>query len=297
MIPKPAYSIIIALIFTLLTFSNTHAISIQVQPNEVVPGDVFLLKILGNIDPDTQAEFMDHKFALYPVAEDLFIALLPVDINTDPDKYNISVLHGEVKYHAKLHVKAHEFKTIRLVLPEEKVTLSPKNQERAVREASLLKKIWMQNTEKIWNQNFITPTDTELSEVFGVKRIMNEKKTSIHRGVDYRGKKGTPVRAINAGTVALNDDLFFGGNTLVVDHGMGLYSIYMHLSKFNVSAGDKVDKGKVVGFIGSSGRSTGPHLHMSVKLGGVSVNPESFFKLELQATQGQSSRGTKVQRN
>ena len=254
--------------------------SIQLQPNEVVPGDVFLLKVLGNIDPDTQAEFMGHKFTLYPAAEDSFIALLPVDINTDPDTYNISVTHGEVKYHAELHVKAHEFKTIKLVLPEEKVSLSPKNQERAVREASLLKKIWMQNTEKTWNQNFIAPTDTELSEVFGVKRIMNEKKTSIHRGVDYRGKKGTPVRAINAGTVSLNDDLFFGGNTLVVDHGMGLYSIYMHLSKFNVSAGDKVDKGKVVGFIGSSGRSTGPHLHMSVKLGGVSVNPESFYKLE-----------------
>lgn len=280
MIPKPAYRILVALIFTLLTFSNAHAISIQPQPNEVVPGDVFLLKVQGDIDPDTQVEFMGHKFALYPVADALFIALLPVDINTDPDTYKISVFHGEIRHHAELHVKAHEFKTIRLALPEEKVTLSPKNQERAVREASLLKKIWMQNTEKIWDQNFITPTDTELSEEFGVKRIMNEKKTSIHRGVDYRGKKGTPVKAINAGTVALNDDLFFGGNTLVVDHGMGLYSIYMHLSKFNVSAGDKVDKGKVVGFIGSTGRSTGPHLHMSVKLGGVSVNPESFYKLE-----------------
>jgi hypothetical protein len=278
--PKLAHTILVALIFTLLMFSNALAISIQIQPKEVVPGDVFLLKILGDIDPDTHAEFMGHKFALYPVAENSFIALLPVDINTDPDTYNISITHGEVKYHAEMHVKAHKFKTIQLVLPEEKVTLSPKNQERAVREASLLKKIWMQNTEKTWNRNFIAPTDTELSEVFGVKRIMNEKKTSIHRGVDYRGKKGTPVRAINAGTVALNDDLFFGGLTLVVDHGMGLYSIYMHLSKFNVSAGDKVDKGKVVGFIGSSGRSTGPHLHMSVKLGGVSVNPESFFKLE-----------------
>lgn len=280
MISKPAYRILVALILTLLTFSNAHAISIQPQPNEVVPGDVFLLKVQGDIGPDTQVEFMGHKFALYPVADALFIALLPVDINTDPDTYKISVLYGEVRHHAELHVKAHEFKTIRLALPEEKVTLSPKNQERAVREASLLKKIWMQTTEKIWDQNFITPTDTELSEEFGVKRIMNEKKTSIHRGVDYRGKKGTPVKAINAGTVALNDDLFFGGNTLVVDHGMGLYSIYMHLSKFNVSAGDKVDKGKVVGFIGSTGRSTGPHLHMSVKLGGVSVNPESFYKLE-----------------
>ncbi len=113
------------------------------------------------------------------------------------------------------------------------------------------------------------------------RAIMNEKKTSVHKGTDFRGETGTPVKSINSGTVILTGDLFFGGNTLIVDHGMGLYSVYMHLSKFNVSDGDRVSKEQVIGFVGSSGRATGPHLHMSVKLQGVSINPESLFKLEL----------------
>ena len=99
--------------------------------------------------------------------------------------------------------------------------------------------------------------------------------------MDFRGKTGAPVKAVNSGTVVLSQDLFYGGNTLVVDHGMGLYSVYMHMSGFNAKNGDKVLKEQVVGFVGSSGRATGPHLHLSVKLNGLSVNPESLFKLEL----------------
>ena len=99
--------------------------------------------------------------------------------------------------------------------------------------------------------------------------------------MDFRGREGTPVKALNSGTVVFNKDLFYGGNTLIVDHGMGLYSVYMHLSKFTASKGEKVTKGQTVGLVGMSGRATGPHLHLSVKLQGVSVNPESLFKLEL----------------
>ncbi len=89
------------------------------------------------------------------------------------------------------------------------------------------------------------------------------------------------MRAINSGTVVLIEDLFFGGNTLILDHGMGLYSVYMHLSKINVSKGEKISKRQIIGLVGMSGRTTGPHLHLSVKLQGISVNPESLFKLEL----------------
>ena len=131
------------------------------------------------------------------------------------------------------------------------------------------------------DRKFSHPTDTETSTLFGVKRIMNEVKTSVHRGMDFRGKTGTPVKAINSGTVVLTEDLFYGGNTLIVDHGMGLYSVYMHMSKFETKKGNQVSKGDVIGLIGSSGRVTGPHLHMSVKLNGISVNPESLFDLDL----------------
>ena len=99
--------------------------------------------------------------------------------------------------------------------------------------------------------------------------------------MDFRGKEGTPIQSLNAGTVVLNQDLFYGGNTLIVDHGMGLYSIYMHLSEFKTAKGDRVNKGQTVGLVGMSGRATGPHLHLSLKLNGVGVNPESLFNLEL----------------
>jgi murein DD-endopeptidase MepM/ murein hydrolase activator NlpD len=271
---------ILTILFALILSQAGYAFDVELTPEELIPGDVFILKVRTDEAP-VEAEFKGDKIDFYPASDERFIALVPVDIGTPPKKYNVTVKHGGEEKTVSVNVKAHEFRTIKLTLPEGKVTLSPDNQKRAANEAVLLKKIWPQRTEKKWNGRFISPTGTETSTEFGVKRIMNEKKTSVHRGMDFRGKKGTPVRAINDGTVVLTDDLFFGGNTLVVDHGMGLYSIYMHLSRFNAEKGEKVSAEKVIGFIGSSGRATGPHLHMSVKLGGISVNPESLFKIGL----------------
>jgi murein DD-endopeptidase MepM/ murein hydrolase activator NlpD len=228
-----------------------------------------------------KAEFLDTTINFHPAPNNRLIALVPVDINTSPQKYSVLVTYGGGRQTLTVAVRSHDFKTIKLTLPEGKVTLSPENQKRAVKEATRLRSIWPQNTSKAWEGRFVIPTSTEISTVFGVRRIMNEKRTSVHRGIDLRGKTGAPVRAINSGRVILTDDLFFGGNTLIIDHGMGLYSVYMHLSKFNMSKGKNVSKDQVIGFVGSSGRATGPHLHMSVKLNGVSVNPESLFKLEL----------------
>jgi murein DD-endopeptidase MepM/ murein hydrolase activator NlpD len=136
-------------------------------------------------------------------------------------------------------------------------------------------------TDRVWDGEFIQPLDNEVSTVFGVKRIMNKKKTSLHRGVDFRGKSGEPVRAFNRGRVVLADELFYGGNTVILDHGQGIYSIYMHLSKFNVKVNDILEKGTVVGRVGSSGRATGPHLHFGVKIRSINTNPLSFLELGL----------------
>ncbi|MBI4825143.1 MAG: M23 family metallopeptidase [Nitrospirae bacterium] len=166
-----------------------------------------------------------------------------------------------------------------MTLPEEKVTLSPEDSLRVEKEFLMQEEIWKSANEKIWDGGFVSPTDTAVSEKFGVTRIMNEKKASVHKGIDLKAGSGASVKAINSGKVVLNEDLFYGGNTLIIDHGMGLFSVYMHLSKFNVKNGDEVAKGDVIGFAGMTGRATGPHLHMSVKLQGVSVNPEALMKL------------------
>jgi murein DD-endopeptidase MepM/ murein hydrolase activator NlpD len=272
---------IISLVFVLLVPHGVYAFKVTVTPKEVIPGDVFLLKVETDGKNSAGAEFLGTRINLYPVKENHFLAIVPVDIDIKPSKYNISITAGKERHKVKIVVRRHTFRTIKLTLPEEKVTLGPEDEKRAVREAEMLNKIWPENTAPAWNGSFTSPTNTGTSTEFGVKRIMNEKKTSVHRGMDFRGDAGAPVRAINSGTVVLIEDLFFGGNTLIVDHGMGLYSVYMHLSKFNVSKGEKVSKSQVIGLIGSSGRATGPHLHMSVKLNGFSINPESLFKLDL----------------
>ena len=125
------------------------------------------------------------------------------------------------------------------------------------------------------------PLDNEIAMQYGVRRIINNTTESIHRGIDIRGRDGEDVRASNSGKVILAAELFFGGNTLVLDHGMGIFTIYMHLSKFNSKSGENVLKGDVIGFVGSTGRSTGPHLHFGIKAQELSVNPESFAKLKL----------------
>lgn len=286
---NPFHRIYLAVILTLLFPLNVFAFQGGVTPGEVKPGDVFLIKISGDISNSARADFRGSTVDFYKLNEKQQIALVPVDINTPPGKYDVSVKYGDETRIIDIYVKAHKFKTVKLTLPEGKVSLSPENQKRAAKEAELLNSIWPVNTGKQWGRDFIFPTDTEISEVFGVKRIMNEKKTSVHRGMDFRGKTGTPVKAINSGTVVLTDDLFFGGNTLIVDHGMGLYSVYMHLSEFRAVKNENVNKGRVIGLVGSSGRVTGPHLHMSVKLNGTSINPESLFWLALDE-QRQSTR-------
>ena len=277
---KSLYKILL-LVIVLLLPAVTHAFEIKLQPAEVAPGDVFYLNIPEMENARATVKFQGKDISFYPVEGDRLIALVPVDINTKPGDYTLTIMNGHEMQTAAVTVRSHKFKTIRLTLPEGKVTLGPKNLKRAVREASLMKKLWPQYTGKSWDGIFTAPTNTEVSTLFGVRRIMNEKRTSVHRGMDFRGKAGTPVKAVNSGMVVLNDDLFFGGNTLVIDHGMGLFSVYMHLSKINVAKGEKVSKGQMIGAVGMSGRATGPHLHLSVKLHGVSINPESLFKLEL----------------
>ncbi|RJQ20302.1 MAG: M23 family metallopeptidase [Nitrospiraceae bacterium] len=268
----------------LLTNLPLFAMNVELRPEKVIPGDVFLLRVqpdksaAGNTP---QAEFAGRKIGFYQDADNHFIALVPVDIDTSPGKYPVTIKAGDEEKISHVNVGPHKFPTKKITLPGEKVILSPEDLQRAGKEAELLKNILSQTTSPEWDGRFKAPMDTKVSETFGVKRIMNGKKTSVHGGLDYKGQMGAPVKAVNAGTVVLRDEFFFGGNTLVIDHGMGLFSVYMHLSEFKVSKDEKISKGHVIGLVGMTGRATGPHLHFGFNLQGVRVNPASLFKLKL----------------
>jgi hemin uptake protein HemP len=251
---------------------------IELKPKQIKPGAAFMVRIRTDSNVRGEIRFNGSRYMLYREG-DLLLSLIPSPIDMKPGTYPVSINLGKKEYTLSVRVIPYKFRTIELTLPESKVTLSPEDQKRVEREFILQRKIWEKFSARQWNGSFILPLDTEISTEFGVKRILNGKKISIHRGIDLKGKEGTPVRAINSGRAVLCRDLFYGGNTIIIDHGTGLYSIYMHLSGFNIKEGDTVKKGQIIGFVGKTGRVTGPHLHLSVKLNGMSINPLSLIDL------------------
>jgi murein DD-endopeptidase MepM/ murein hydrolase activator NlpD len=135
--------------------------------------------------------------------------------------------------------------------------------------------------QRQWSGNFTAPVDAPISDTFGTQRTINGKVQSTHQGLDYAAGSGTPVAAVNAGTVLLAGPLFFEGNCVVVDHGQGLQTIYMHLSQFAVKPGDHVGRGQNLGLVGGTGRATGPHLHLAVRWHGEYLDPAALLKLRL----------------
>jgi murein DD-endopeptidase MepM/ murein hydrolase activator NlpD len=131
-----------------------------------------------------------------------------------------------------------------------------------------------------WSAPFEKPRGSDISSGFGTGRTFNGQVASRHLGVDFRGAKGAPIRAANAGVVALVDHFFLGGNVVYIDHGGGLTTGYLHLSKALVNVGDTVARGQVIGLVGATGRVTGPHLHWTARYGALTVNPLDLLTLE-----------------
>jgi murein DD-endopeptidase MepM/ murein hydrolase activator NlpD len=132
----------------------------------------------------------------------------------------------------------------------------------------------------LWSGSFTQPLDSLITETFGVRRVFNGQLLSEHHGVDFRAAPGTPVLAANSGRVVFARELFYEGNCVILDHGQGLSTIYMHFSKFAVHEGDRVERGQKLGESGATGRVTGPHLHVSVLWRGVALDLLSLTALK-----------------
>jgi murein DD-endopeptidase MepM/ murein hydrolase activator NlpD len=255
---------------------------IEVSPKTIRQGDAFIVKITEIKSPAVpSATVAKNAIEFSSCGEGCFIGIGAVGIDAKTGIYPVRVKAGKKTKKISLTVKKASVQTIALTLPEEKVTLSPADLEIVKEENNRLKALFLSISERLWEGVFRIPFDNEISTPFGTRRIMNGTWTSIHRGVDIKGSEGDPVRASNNGKVVLAEGLFFGGNTIILDHGQGIHTVYMHLSHMNVRSGDSVSKGDVIGLIGSTGRSSGPHLHFGVKISNVSVNPLSVLKLEL----------------
>ena len=167
---------------------------------------------------------------------------------------------------------------------------SPEEQERIRAERALIDEIYAAGRSSwLGEGGFTRPLQGSVSSPFGAKRLFNDIIHSRHRGVDLRSPPGTPVEASNAGFVVFTGSLFYAGKTVIIDHGMDLFTLYCHLSETVVSRGEFVGRGSLIGRVGATGRATGPHLHWGARLAGVNVDPLSLLDLPLEGESFQIS--------
>jgi murein DD-endopeptidase MepM/ murein hydrolase activator NlpD len=137
------------------------------------------------------------------------------------------------------------------------------------------------SADREWAGVFRAPVDAPFSDTFGTQRTFNGQVRSVHQGLDFGASTGTPISAVNAGTVLLARPLYFEGNCVVLDHGQGLLTLYLHMSEIKVKEGNKVARGQELGLVGGTGRATGPHLHFAVRWQGTYLDPATLLKLQL----------------
>jgi len=179
---------------------------------------------------------------------------------------------------AALSVKSKKYETRRLTVAANMVNPPEEEAARIAADskamADVFAGVW---PERLWRGRFDTPVPGAATSSFGRLSVMNGEPRGRHLGADFRAASGTPVRAPNAGRVALARDLYFAGNTVIVDHGLGLFSLVAHLSRIDVEVGDMVSLGDRLGLSGATGRVTGPHLHWAIRMGPQSVDPVALM--------------------
>src|SRR6266513_2629177 len=212
--------------------------------------------------------------------------LLGVDLEKEPGEYELKITGqlasgGKISCTARVTVRKGRFATEKLQVGKQFVEPSPEQIKRADEERQKLRDIFDRVApERLWDGKFRIPLDgVTTGSNFGRRRILNGNPGSPHGGVDLPGATGTPVHAAQRGRVVLAEELFFAGNTVVVDHGLGIYTFYGHLSAIDAKVGDDLEAGTVLGKVGATGRVTGPHLHWGLTVERARVNPLQLVTL------------------
>ncbi len=213
-------------------------------------------------------------------------ALVGIDLETKPgaSPWRVAVVEpGREPRTARgtVQLVRREFPVERLTLPRAMVDLDPETERRAVAEGTRLATLYRAITpERLWRGRFTRPVaGSEPGTGFGARRVINGRPRSPHGGTDYSAPQGAPVVAANTGRVALVAEFFFPGRLVVLDHGLGLYTLYFHLASAAVSEGQRVERGQPLGTVGATGRATGPHLHFGAQVGAARVDPAALLGL------------------
>lgn len=261
-------------------------LQISHRPALLQPGDVALLTVTSRTPlAKVEARVFGRLFPFFEEAVGVWRGLVGVDLGVAPGRHKATLVAfsragKEFTAGYNLNVKPKHFQVRRLTVDEKFVNPSPEELERIGRESKLVESAFAATSaERLWSGAFLRPVPGEATSSFGRRSILNGQQRAPHAGTDFKASEGTAIRAPNAGKVVLSADLYFTGNTVILDHGLGLVSYFAHLSTVSVKQGDRVSAGDLIGQVGHTGRVTGPHLHWSLRLAGARVDPVSLIVL------------------
>jgi murein DD-endopeptidase MepM/ murein hydrolase activator NlpD len=263
-------------------------LSVTWHPARPHPGDVAWVHLRGAADgAAVEGALGDRPRAFFPYAGGhAAVVGVDLDVKAGPHPWRLAVVEpgwAPRTLSGRLTIQPREFSVQRLTLPTVMVDLDPETERRAVAEGDHLRALYRTITpERLWRGRFVRPVAGEQPGTgFGSRRIINGKPRAPHTGVDYAVERGTPVVAVNRGRVALVAEYFFPGRLVIVDHGLGLYTLYFHLDSVAVTDGEMVDRGQPLGTVGATGRATGPHLHFGAQIGPARIDPAVLLSLDL----------------
>jgi murein DD-endopeptidase MepM/ murein hydrolase activator NlpD len=235
--------------------------------------------------------WLGHQLTFnYDASTRTWFALAGVSFETAPGKYPLELAgaraatKGPWTFTSAFAVARAKYPQIKVELTVEKKFTEPSpEQQEQIAEGVKVKQDYLSRVtpEREWDGKFTAPAIAAISDVYGSQRIFNGKAQRPHWGLDFRVPTGTPVAAMNSGTVLLARFLYYEGNCVVIDHGQGLLTLYFHLSEFKVKEGETVKRGQEIGLSGGTGRATGPHLHVAVRWQGTYLDPARLLQLPL----------------
>jgi murein DD-endopeptidase MepM/ murein hydrolase activator NlpD len=248
--------------------------TITLSARAIQPGEVVRVEVQGPAELEGVAAsvFGKHIPLEFDRERQVWNTLVGIDLDTKPGIYRMTI-GTQVRL---LRVLEKKFEVRRLHVAEEFVNPPASAMEQIAHDNKKTAEIFARVTPRRWSGPFILPVDGPPTSNFGTVSYFNGQRRSPHTGVDFLSPTGTPVRAANHGTVALAEPLYFTGNTVIVDYGDGLSSLFAHLSELRVKEGDEVQPDTIVGLVGATGRVTGPHLHWAVHLHSARVDPTSL---------------------
>jgi len=278
------------LIFLVPLQAGAESIKVIWDPTQVRCGGVVLVKVLSPVKlMAAEAATGQDRFPLYRVKEGTYAALVGIDLklkaSSVPVDFALFPAKGGPPYRIRADLKLKDSvagtkRTQKLSLPSGMVDLTQKRVSQVQEDNRTLGDVLAtRSRERYWEEGFLLPLQGRITTRFGTGRVLNGKPRSSHSGVDISGKRGKQVLGANDGKVLLADDFYLSGNTVVVDHGWGVSTIYAHLDRIDVREGQEVKRGQALGTVGSTGRSTGPHLHFGAFIRGSKIDPLQLIEV------------------